>query len=131
TVKPDAVAGAFNQEVTIQTNDPASSTLTFHVLGNIQATLNVAPSAIDLAGVKVGESQTRKVVVRGSRPFRILGIDGQGDGIAAMPEPREGSTQIVDVTFSPAKAGELKKQLVIRTDLDNETVTVTVQGNGT
>jgi hypothetical protein len=131
TIKADARAGSFKQVVTLITNDPANPTFTFNVLGNIQATLNVAPSAIDLAGVKVGESQTRKVVVSGSRPFHILGIDGQGDGVAAVPEPREGSTQIVDVTFSPAKAGELKKQLVIRTDLDNETVTVTVQGNGT
>jgi hypothetical protein len=131
TIKPNAAAGTFNQEVIVKTNDPASPTLTFHVLGNIQATLNVAPSTLNLAGVKVGESETRKVIVRGSRPFRILGIEGQGEGIAAPVPDREGTTQIVEITFSPAKLGELKKQLLIRTDLDNETVTITVQGTGT
>jgi hypothetical protein len=131
TVKPDAAAGTFKQEVILKTNDPTSPTLTFNVLGNVQATLNVTPSTVNLAGVKVGESDSRKVLVRGTRPFRIVGIDGQGDGITALVPEREATSQIVVIRFQPGRAGETKKQLVIRTDLDNETVTVTVQGNGT
>ena len=130
TAKTDATAGAFKQEVILKTNDPSAPTLTFNVLGNIQATLNVAPSSLNFAATKEGEAETRRVVVRGSRPFRIVAIDGQGDGVTAVVPDREAATQIVEIRFQPAQPGELKKQLTIRTNLDNESVTVTVQGSG-
>lgn len=131
TVKGDAAAGAFKQEVIVKTNDPTSPTLTFNVLGNIQATLSVQPELLNLTGVKVGATESKKILVRGTRPFRILGIDGQGDGITAVSQDREATTQIVEIRFQPPRTGDMRKQLVIRTDLDNEAVTVTVQGNGT
>lgn len=131
TIKPDAPAGPFKQEIILKTNDPSSSTLAFHVLGNVQATLSVLPELVNLTSVKIGDTETKKILVRGTRPFRILGIDGQGDGITASTQDREATSQIVEIRFQPARAGEMKKSLLIRTDLDNETVAVTVQGTGT
>ena len=68
------------------------------------------------------------MVIRAERPFRILAIDGQGDGVTAEIPDREDSTMILSIKIEPTKAGELRKQLTIRTDLDKETATVTVQG---
>lgn len=129
TMKPDAPAGSFKQEVLLKTNDPASPTLTFSILGNIQATLSVVPNVIQLTSTKIGETETKKVVVRGSRPFRILGVDGQGDGVTANVRDNSAETQIVEIHIQPNRAGNIQKQLVIRTDLDDEKVTVTVNGN--
>jgi hypothetical protein len=128
TMKPDAAAGSFKQEVLLKTNDPATPTLTFNVLGNVQATLSVQP---ELLTFKSGETEPKRIVVRGTRPFRIVSIDGQGDGVTAKLPDRLASTQIVEISFNPTSAGDMKKQLQIHTDLDNETVTVTVQGSGT
>ena len=36
---------------------------------------------------------------------------------------------VVEIRFEPTRAAAVQKQLVIRTDLDDEKVTVTVQGN--
>lgn len=83
TIKPDAESGAFKQEILLKTNDATSPTLTFNIVGNVQATLTAAPSHIMLDAIKVGDTTSRKVVVRGSRPFRITGIEGQGDGVSA------------------------------------------------
>jgi hypothetical protein len=130
TIKSDAPAGNFKQEVLLKTNDPASPSLSFNVLGNIQATLSVVPEVVKLTDTKVGDMETRKIVVKGSRPFRIVGIDGQGDGITAIVPDREATTQIVEIRFQPGQTGEKMKKLLIRTDLDNESVTVTVQGSG-
>jgi hypothetical protein len=132
-MKQDAPAGTFKEEVLLKTNDPTTPTLTFNVLGNVQATLSVQPEVLTLAAVKVGDTEKKRVLVRGSRPFRILGIDGQGDGVtaAALKEGAASENQFVEVRFSPARAGELRKRLSIRTDLDNEAVTLTVQGTGT
>jgi len=130
TVKSDAPAGAFKQEVILKTNDPTSPSLTFNVLGSIQATLSVVPELVKLNEVKVGEMESKKIIVKGSRPFRILSIEGQGDGLTAVAPDQEANQQIVVIQFRPAQVGEMRKQLVIRTDLDKEAVTVTVQGNG-
>ncbi len=52
--------GGFKQEVLLKTNDPASPTLVFNVVGNIQATLSVVPEVITLTSAKVGVMETRK-----------------------------------------------------------------------
>jgi hypothetical protein len=129
-VRPDAPAGAFNQEVVLKTNDPTSPTLTFHVVGNIQATLSVQPELVKLTSIKVGDMTTKRLIVKGTRPFRILGVDGAGDGVSVQAPDGQATTHILEVHFNPEKTGEITKRLVIRTDLDNETVTVTVQAAG-
>lgn len=128
TLKPDAPAGAFTQQLILKTNDPATPVLNVAVLGNVQATLAVAPSVVKLDGIQLGEMQTRKVLVKGSRPFRITAIDGAGDGVTADVPDRSASTQVVTLRIQPERAGDLRKQLLIRTDLERETVTVTVEG---
>jgi hypothetical protein len=129
TLKPDATPGPFKQEILLKTNDPASPVLTFNVLGTIQATLSVSPASLAISDLRVGESQTKKVIIRADRSFHILGIDGLGDGITAEVPDREDSTMILSVTIAPTKAGEFRRQLTIRTDLDKESASVTIQGD--
>jgi hypothetical protein len=127
TIKPDAATGSFNQEVTLKTNDGASPTLTFHIVGNIQAGLAVTPSPIIVKDLKVGESQTKKVLVRAAKPFRVISVDGQGDGITVDVPNRQETTIILTVNIQPTKAGDLRRQLMIRTDLDSQVTPLTVE----
>jgi hypothetical protein len=128
-LKPDAPAGPFKQEVILKTNDPASPTLTFNVNGTVQATLTVSPSPLVVTGLRVGEMQTKKLLIRGSRPFRVTKVDGTGDGVTADVPNRQETTLILDVRVQPTRPGELRRQLVIHTDLDNESAAVTVEGD--
>jgi hypothetical protein len=129
TLKADAAAGPFKQEIILKTNDAASPVLTFNIAGTVQATLAVSPPNLAINGLRVGESQTKKVVLRADRPFRVTGIDGLGDGITADIPDRLDTTMIVSVTIQPTQAGELRRQLTIRTDLEKENATVTLQGD--
>jgi hypothetical protein len=129
TIKADAPAGPFKQEILLKTNDPSNPTLTFNIHGAIQAGLAVTPAGLSVAGLKVGTAQSKKVIVRGQRPFRILGIDGLGNGITAELPDQQGTTHILTINVLPGQPGELRRQLVIRTDLDNETAVVTVEGD--
>lgn len=129
TLKADAPTGPFNQEIVLKTNDQASPTLSFNVNGTVQASLAVSPGNLSVSGLKVGEAQTKKVIVRGQRPFRILGIDGLGDGITADVPDRQDMTLILTVTVQPTRPGELRRQLTIRTDLENESGSITVEGD--
>ena len=110
TIKADPTAGSFKQEVVLKTNDPAAPMVNFNILGNMQAGLAVSPGTIVVRDLKVGESQTKKVFVKASRPFRILAIDGQGDGITGADSDRQDTTLVLTVNVNPTKAGDLRRR---------------------
>lgn len=130
TLKSDAPPEKFKQEVILKTNDPSSPTLTFYILGHIQAPLSVSPAAIKVAGAKVGALETRQVVLRGSRPFRLVGVEGQGDGVTVTLPTTTASTHLVEIHFQPMRPGEVRRELTLRTDLDGGAVRVVVDGSG-
>lgn len=129
-LKPDAPAGPFKHEIMLKTNDPASPLLPIQVEANIQASLSVAPNPVPMGSLKVGESVTKLVVVRASKPFRIVAIEGQGDGVVAELPPAANQVQVLRLVFQPTKPGELRRQLQIKTDLDQEAAaSVTMVGS--
>jgi hypothetical protein len=133
TLKPDAPAGPLNHELVLKTNEPGGGQyITVVVEGNIQATLTVAPSVVNLGKMKVGTEVTQKVQVRGQRPFHILKVDGVGDGLTAVLPAGAAQNHVLVLRCQPGKAGELRRQLVIHTNLDqNATVSVNVEGKAT
>ena len=127
TLKADAPTGSFKQEVILKTSDGSTPVLTFNVVGNVQAGLAISPSPIVATGLKVGESQTKKVFVRAAKPFKIVAVDGQGDGVTAEFPNRQDTTLVLTVNIAPTKAGPLRKQLLIRTDLDGDLTPLIVE----
>jgi hypothetical protein len=128
-LKPDARPGHVKQELTLKTNDQASPTVQVLLEATIQASLTVVPPTVNLS-LKVGQEDSRRVVVRADHVFKILGVEGIGEGIQAEWPPNSAAVQIVTLKFLPGQTGELHRQLRIKTDLDKETfTTVTVDGN--
>lgn len=128
TIKPNAAPGPFKQEILLKTNDPQSPVITFHIGGSIRTSLNVAPNPVNLGSLKVGEEQSTKIVVSGNRAFRIVAIEGLGDGLTIPLPERSTTTHILDLRIQPRAGGALRKQIILRTDLDNEAATITVEG---
>ncbi|MBV9125077.1 MAG: DUF1573 domain-containing protein [Planctomycetes bacterium] len=130
TLKPDAPGGALKQEIVLKTNDPATPLVPILVEATLQSPLEVVPAIVSLGNPKVGDTVTKKVVVRGSKPFSILAIDGLGDGVAAELPTTPRAVQILTLKYQPGKAGDLHRQLLIRTDLQSEApAAVTLEGN--
>ena len=105
----------------------ASPVLPVLVEATVRAPLTVSPKVIAMGTLKVNEEKTQKVLVGGNQPFTIVGIDGLGDGVTA--ELPRGAQRVHHLTIKcqPTRAGALKKQLTIRTNLDQgarETITV-------
>ncbi|MBI1833155.1 MAG: DUF1573 domain-containing protein [Planctomycetes bacterium] len=129
-IKADPAAnGSFKQEIVLKTNDPTAPMLSFNIVGHIQSGLAVSPSPIVVRDLKVGESQTKKVFVTASRPFRVLAVDGQGEGITVEVPKTQDAMIVLTVHIAPTKAGELRKQLTIRTDIDNATTPLVIEAN--
>jgi hypothetical protein len=128
TLRGDAPAGAINQELILKTNEPGGSQfLTVPVEGNVQASLSVSPGAVNLGRVKVGAEAVQKVQVRGERPFRIVRVDGVDGVVSAMVPAGEAQNHVVELRCRPKQAGDLRRQLIIRTDLDQSFVTINLE----
>lgn len=129
-LKPDAPAGPFKHEFFLKTNDSASPLVPILVEANIQASLNVAPSIVRMGSLRVGDAVTKLVVIKATKPFRIVAIEGQGDGVVAELPPAAATVQVLKLKFQPVKPGDLRRQLHIKTDLDQEsTASVTIEGS--
>jgi hypothetical protein len=130
-LKPDAPAGSLKHEIFLKTNDPASPLVPLLVEATVQAPLTATPSAHKLGEVKLGETVTRRVAVAGSKPFRVLAIDGLGDGVTlgAVLSATAATTQTVTLKCQFDKAGDFKRELKIKTDLQEAPVVVIIEGS--
>jgi hypothetical protein len=129
TLKPDAPPGALKQELLLRTNDPASPLVPVLVEATVQAPLTVVPGTVNFGRLKVGETATRRVVIRGSRPFLIQGVDGLDGGLTADLPQTPAPVQSLTVKFQPSQPGDVRRQLQIRTTLEGEApATVHLEG---
>jgi hypothetical protein len=118
TLKADAPPGALKQDLVLKTNDPASPMVSMLVEATVRASLTVVPSVLSVRNLKVGELSTQRVVVRGTKPFKITSLEGLGDGIEADLPTTALTVQTIILKFKPAKSGELHRKMQIVTDLD-------------
>jgi hypothetical protein len=131
TLKPNAPAGDLKQYVYLKTNDPATPLVPVLVEAKVQSSVTVSPEKLTLGGVKAGDALTRRVVVRGAKPFRILDVKGLGDGIELGAAKNETASEVQTVTFKCRfeKAGDIHRELKIMTDLQELPVIITLDGN--
>lgn len=131
TLKANAPVGTLKGDLLLKTNDPASPLLPVLVEGLVQSSVTVSPAAHSLGAVKIGETLTRRVVVRGNKPFRVLGVEGLGEGMQLDPPPSATPSPVQVVSFKCvfSKLGEFKYEVKIKTDLQDAPVVVTIDGN--
>jgi hypothetical protein len=129
TLKPDAPDGLLKEDIFLKTNDPGSPLVPILVQASVQPAVSVSPSTLSLGTVKLGELVTRRVVVRGNRPFRVTGVEGTGDGISCDPAgTTPGPVQILTFKFQLAQAGDIKREVRIKTDLQDVPATLAIEG---
>jgi hypothetical protein len=100
------------------------------VEANVQSTLTVAPSALNLGTVNTGVTMTRRVVVRGGKVFRVTGVEGLGEGVelGAAPAGTDSEVQYVEFKCTFDKAGAFRRELKIKTNLQDAPVSVVIEG---
>jgi len=118
-LKPGAPAGLLQDQLAIVTNDSGGKVLLLPVEGQITSPLTVSPASLFLGGVKPGETVKKRLVVRGSKPFRILKVqcdDPRCTFDAVATEPK--SLHFVTLAFAATgETGEISKVIRIQTDL--------------
>ena len=91
-------------------------------------------SLIPSGVVMPGPVDPQRVLVRAAKPFKVVGVDGAGDGITVeLPAaPAALPVQVIVVKFEPKQAGAVARQLRIRTDQGGEaSALLPVEAEGT
>jgi hypothetical protein len=118
-LKPDAAPGSYKGDLQLVSNDPQSRLVPIPYEITVQPSLEVTPE-LSKIGSKVGETQVRKLLVKANKPFKILSVDGQGDGLVVETPSVALPVQTLTIKFTPTngQSGAIEKMLTIKTDLD-------------
>jgi hypothetical protein len=119
-LSPDAPAGYVNDHLLLVTNDQQATQIPVAVEGRVLAPVTISPASLFMGVVQPGQKVTKQLVVKGSRPFRILSIscDDKSFEFSASAEEAPKPLHIVPVTFvAGPDAGKVTKTIYIATDL--------------
>lgn len=92
---------------------------------NVQSDVTVSPSVLNLGRVRPGDVIRKTILVRSSRPFKLLELKASKNDLSATPDP-DGPRPLhtVNLTFKvPAQTGPYHAVCEISTDLKDEPAT--------
>jgi len=122
-LKENVKSGYVKDQITVVTNDPRleSQKIPLFVEGHVIPEISVTPENLVLGDVTLGEAITRKLVVRGKNPFRIVDVSC-GDGCFEFDTQDASKTlHLVGMTFRPqVQAGTMQVPVRILTDRGND-----------
>lgn len=117
----NAPAGYVNDHLMLVTNDPGSPQIPVMVQGRVLSAITVSPASLFLGVVPCGQKVSKRVIVRGKKPFRITSITTDCDCFQ-FHTPADGKPRplhLVPITFIAGdKPGRVAKTIRIQTDLD-------------
>jgi hypothetical protein len=129
TLKADAPPGVLKEHVYLKTNDPAGPLVPVLVEAHVTQPLTVTPDRLPLPQVKVGEAVAQRVIVRGTKPFRVLGVEGGAEVTLAGAAGPAAPVQTLTLRCQFAQPGDFRREVKIKTDLQEAPVVVVVEGN--
>jgi Protein of unknown function (DUF1573) len=117
-LREDTPAGKWFTDVWLKTNNNGMQRLRVPVTVEVEAPLSVNPGTVSLGQVKAGTESDRKVIIRGVRPFRIVGITGTDNQVQVRTTSNESkSVHVLTVTLNPMEAGTIFRPITVQTDL--------------
>jgi hypothetical protein len=121
-LKNSAATGYFNEQLVLVTNDEENPRIPIYVTGKIVPQISVAPEALMLGSVIQGQQVSKRILVRGKTPFKILSIQSDDEtSLQFKTDDQASERHIIDVVFNAKKdAGEVKIPIHIATDLGDK-----------
>lgn len=128
-LKGNVPVGFVKDQLTIVTNDHRadSQRIPLFVGGQVTPEISVTPETLVLGNVKAGEPITKKVVVRGKKPFKILDVNCGDNCFSFNTDQESKELHLVEITYRPGdQPGPVKVPVTITTDRPNRTAALTV-----
>lgn len=120
-LRPDTPVGKWYTDVWVKTNNPAIPRVRVPLTVEIEPLVTINTTTVTLGQVKVGETAERKLVVRGSAPFKITALKGTDD-VLQVNDNATGSKDlhVLTIRLKAAKPGALSRTIRIVTDFKDE-----------
>jgi hypothetical protein len=121
-LKNSAPAGYFNDQLVLVTNDDDNPRIPIYVGGQVMAQLSVSPESLFFGDVPQGQQVSKKIIVRGKRPFKIVQMQcDDHESFQFKTDEQSSERHIVEITFNAKKnAGNVKQGVRITTDLGDK-----------
>jgi hypothetical protein len=120
-IRADAPVGKWYSDVWLKTSNPAMPKVRVPLTVEIESALSVSPSSVTLGQVAVGSQVERKVIVRGTKPFKITDVRGAGGDLVVSDSANESQAiHVLTLTLKGSKAGDLNRTLRVITDLKDD-----------
>jgi Protein of unknown function (DUF1573) len=120
-LRPDAPVGKWYTDVWVRTNNPAIPQVRVPLTVEIESALSVTPEAVSLGQVRVKGESERRVIVRGTKPFKITRVQGADSQVTVKDNtPESRAVHVLTVRLKAAEAGELSRILRVLTDLPED-----------
>lgn len=123
TIRLDAgaPAGLLEDRIRIHTNDPKTAEIAVVAKATIEPKIAVSPDKIDLRDAVSGQSITRNVIVKSSKPFKITRLEGSQGMVELRTSAEPKTTQIVTLTVTvPSDPRQLPDHIELYTDANGE-----------
>jgi len=116
----NAPVGYVKDHLMLITNDRWNAQIPVPVEGRVLPALTVSPASLFMGVVEPGQKVTKQLIVRGTKPFRILSIRCDDDSFEfetadSLDDPKR--LHVIPVTFFAGQdAGKVTKTIRIETD---------------
>jgi hypothetical protein len=122
-LKDTAAAGYFNDQLILVTNDEENPRIPMHLTGRVVPQISVSPESLPLGDVAQGQQVSRKVIVRGKKPFKILSVQcADAEGFKFNTDDESKDRHVLEIVFdaSKKKVGDYRETISIATDLGDK-----------
>ena len=117
TVDPECPVGNWTADVWVESNAPGIERLRIPVTVAVVAPIAVKPEVLSFGDVKSGEKAEQRVIMQGSKPFRILEIQGDKTGLTVTPTSDDARpVHIVTISLDDPAVGAMTRNLTVVTD---------------
>ena len=111
TLSKNQPAGQFADNLTIITNDPATSGMPVELNGMVNTVINVSPIALGV--VNQGQKIAKRLIVRSPEPISIDQIQTSSDKIKFSPSNGKKTLHILSYTFDTTEPTDVDETITI------------------
>lgn len=130
-INADAPIGKITDQLVIHTNDKRLTTVPIRLQVDVLSPVQTSPQYFRLGDVSYGEAISKRLVVKGKTPFKVLSITSEVADIGFTPIVEAKPAHILNITVSPnssssreSPGGKVAGAIVLETDLIDETTEV-------
>ena len=118
TLDPECPAGHWTADVNLTTSNAAVAKLRIPVTVNVVAPVAVTPEAVQFGDVPMGTPAEKRVVLKGTSPFKILEVKGGDDqlGVKVADKDVAKAEHVITLSASPKAAGGFTRSVEVVTD---------------